>query len=50
MVESPFHALDAPLLVLLGVFGGEGHLRDAGPVLTPVEIQQSEIAKEQADI
>ena len=50
MVEGPFNTLDALLLVLLGVLGGEGHLRNTRPVLTPVEIQQSKIAQKQTDI
>ena len=40
-VEGPFDALDALLLVLLGVLGGEGQVGDTRPVLAPVEIQQS---------
>lgn len=50
MVQSPFHALDAFLLVLLGILGGEGHLSDTGPVLTLIEIQKPKIAQKQTDI
>jgi hypothetical protein len=50
VVEGPFDALDALLLVLLGVLGGEGHLGDTRPVLALIEVQQSQIAQKEADI
>lgn len=50
MVECPFGALDALLLVLLGVLGGEGHLGDTRPVIALIKVKQSQIAQKQADI
>lgn len=44
VVESPFDALDATLLVLLGVLGGEGDLGNGRPVGAPIEVQQAQIA------
>lgn len=50
MVESPFDAVDALLLVLLGILGGEGHLGNAWPVLAPIEVQQAKVAQKQTRI